>query len=129
MGYSFGAGIVPFAVNRLPEAQRATVGQLSLLALGERAPFEFRLSGWLDTLGGDPYADAPLVLPELERIDPAMIQCFYGEDETDSLCRSPALAGVERIVTTGGHHFDGDYPALARRILDGLRRRGGGDAK
>ena len=129
VGYSFGAGIVPFAVNRLPEAQRATVGQLSLLGLGERAPFEFRLSGWLDTLGGDPYADAPLVLPELEHIDPAMIQCFYGEDETDSLCRSPALAGVERIVTAGGHHFDGDYPALARRILDGLRRRGGDDAK
>ena len=32
--------------------------------------------------------------------------------------------GVEVISTTGGHHFDGDYDGLARRILDGLKRKG-----
>jgi type IV secretory pathway VirJ component len=124
-GYSFGAGIVPFAVNRLPPAERAQVVQLSLLGLGPRAPFEFHVSGWLGQVGVnvDPYADAPLVLPEFERIDLARVQCFYGEDEPDTLCRAPELAAAERIGTRGGHHFDGDYPALARRILDGLRRR------
>jgi type IV secretory pathway VirJ component len=127
IGYSFGAAVVPFAVNRLPDAERARVAQISLLGLGSRAPFQFRLEGWLPQVGVDvdPYRDAPLVLPELQRIDPAKVQCFYGEDEEDTLCRAPELAAAERIGTTGGHHFDGDYPALARRILDGLRRRGG----
>jgi type IV secretory pathway VirJ component len=125
-GYSFGAGIVPFAVNRLPAQERARVVQLSLLGLGPRAPFQFRLSGWLGQLGVDvdPYADAPRVLPELERIDPAQLQCFFGAEETDTLCRAPELAGMERIETPGGHHFGGDYPALAQRILDGARQRG-----
>lgn len=125
IGYSFGAGIVPFAVNRLPEAERARVVQLSLLGLGSRAPFQFRLEGWLPQVGVEvePYRDAPLVLPELERIDLRDVQCFYGQQEQDTLCLAPELAAAERIGTTGGHHFDGDYRAIARHILDGLRRR------
>jgi type IV secretory pathway VirJ component len=71
----------------------------------------------------DPYQDAPLVLPELVRIDPALVQCVYGEEEKDTLCTAPELRGIERVRTAGGHHFDGDYAALAQRILDGLRKR------
>jgi len=125
IGYSFGAGVLPFALNRLPEAERARVVQLTLLGLEPRAPFAFHVAGWLEQVGvaADPYRDALPVLPELLRIDPALVQCFEGKDEPDSLCRAPELAGVERITTSGGHHFDGDYPALARRILEGLERR------
>jgi type IV secretory pathway VirJ component len=125
VGYSFGAGILPFAVNRLPEAERAQIVQLTLLGLEARAPFEFHVSGWLEQAGLAPEADrdAPLVLPELLRIDPALVQCVYGEEERDSLCRAPELSAVERIHTSGGHHFDGDYDALAARILAGLERR------
>lgn len=125
IGYSFGAGIVPFAFGRLPEAERARVVQLSLLGLEPRAPFAFHVAGWLEQVGvtADVYRDAPLVLPELERVDPRMVQCFEGVDEPDSLCRAPELDAVERITTRGGHHFDGDYPKLAQQILDGLERR------
>jgi type IV secretory pathway VirJ component len=55
-----------------------------------------------------------------------MVQCFYGADETDSLCPLlPSKDKVEIIRTSGGHHFDNDYGALARRILDGFRQRAG----
>ncbi len=43
-----------------------------------------------------------------------------------SLCRLPALAGTEVIRTAGGHHFDGDYQALAQRVLDGIEKRAPG---
>jgi type IV secretory pathway VirJ component len=119
IGYSFGAGVVPFAVNRLPSDARAAVVQISLLGLGSRAPFEFRVTGWL---GGREGAER-LVLPEATRLDLSRVQCVYGEQEEDTLCRDPALAGAERIRTSGGHHFDGDYRALAQRILDGAERR------
>jgi type IV secretory pathway VirJ component len=119
VGYSFGAGVLPFAVNRLPAGERARVVQVSLLGLAPDAPFQFQIAGWI----GAPDRRALPVLPELERIDLGQVQCFYGEDETDSLCRDPALAASERIHTAGGHHFDGDYEALAARILDGARRR------
>ncbi|MGH7336108.1 MAG: virulence factor family protein [Myxococcota bacterium] len=130
IGYSFGAGIVPFALNRLPDSEHSKVVQITLLGLGPRAPFKFKVSGWLGQLGidklgvdVDPYQDAPLVLPELVRVDPALVQCVYGEEEKDTLCTAPELRGIERVRTAGGHHFDGDYAALAQRILDGLRRR------
>ena len=119
IGYSFGAGILPFAVNRLPAGERAAVVQLSLLGLEPTAAFEFHVSGWL---GGDA-GDGTAVLPELASIDPALIQCVYGEQEEKTLCRDPALARSERIRTTGGHHFDGDYEGLARKILTGAERR------
>jgi type IV secretory pathway VirJ component len=119
VGYSFGAGIVPFAYNRLPDAERARVVQLSLLGLEPNAPFEFHVSGWL---GGEP-ADARPVLPELLRIEPRLLQCVYGEEEPNSLCRAPELAAIELVHTRGGHHFDGDYAALAARILAGAERR------
>ena len=118
VGYSFGAGILPFAVNRLPAAERAVVLRVSLLGLEPRAPFEIAVTGWLGGLS----ANAPPVLPELVKLDLARVQCFYGEEEEEeeeeeTLCPDPALAQAEIIRTPGGHHFDGDYEALARRIL------------
>jgi len=120
VGYSFGAGILPFAVNRLPDALRADVVQISLLGLEPRAPFQISVSGWV----GDSDRGLP-VLPELVQLDLARLQCFYGEAEKDTLCTAPELARAEIVRTRGGHHFDGDYEGLARRILDGAARREG----
>jgi type IV secretory pathway VirJ component len=120
VGYSFGAGILPFAFNRLPPAERARIALVALLGVEHRASFEFDVTGWL---GGEPAPDAPAVLPELKRFPPGLVQCFFGEEEEDTVCRDPALQGAEIVRTTGGHHFDGDYESLAERILDGARRR------
>jgi type IV secretory pathway VirJ component len=119
IGYSFGADALPAIYNRLPEAERARVVQLSLLGLAATASFEFHVAGWLGAQGGD---ELP-VPPELARIEPRLVQCVYGADEKDSLCPTPALDGAERIATKGGHHFDGDYAALAAKILAGAERR------
>ena len=125
IGYSFGASILPFAYNRLPAEARASVVQLSLLGLEPRASFEIRVAGWLGVV---PAEGNPEVLPEVLKIDSVGIQCFYGEDEEEdeTLCRSPQLANAEIVRTSGGHHFDGDYLGLARRILNGAKRRSGG---
>jgi type IV secretory pathway VirJ component len=63
------------------------------------------------------------VLPEIARLDPSLLQCFYGVDEEDSACPDSAFARAEVIRTKGGHHFGGDYAALADTILAGARRR------
>jgi phosphatidylglycerol lysyltransferase len=126
IGYSFGAGVLPFAYDRLPPEAKQRVVQLSLLGFGTAADFEISMMGWL---GAPPTENALPTKPALAPIDPSMIQCFYGRDDGDSLC--PALAKTakadkaEIIETGGGHHFDGDYDALAERILDGFRRRAG----
>jgi type IV secretory pathway VirJ component len=120
LGYSFGAGIVPFAMNRLPPEEKAWIRQISLLGLVKYTLFEFHVTEWLG-VGGD--AEARPVLPEIAKLDPALIQCFYGAEEENTACTAPEFDRAERIETGGGHHFDGDYVSLAEKIMAGARRR------
>jgi type IV secretory pathway VirJ component len=119
IGYSFGADVLPFAVNRLPAEDRSHVVLLSLLGLEPHAPFEIEVSGWL----GSTDEDAPLVLPELLQFDLSRLQCVYGEEEEDSLCAAPELARAEILRFPGGHHFDENYEQVADAILASAQRR------
>jgi type IV secretory pathway VirJ component len=119
IGYSFGADVLPFAVNRLPEAEQKSIVLMSLLGLEPNAPFEIEVTGWL----GQTDEGAPLVLPELLRFDFSRLQCVYGEEEDDSLCTAPELAHAEILRVAGGHHFDEDYEKLADAILQSAQRR------
>jgi type IV secretory pathway VirJ component len=120
IGYSFGADVLPLLYDRLPPTSKNLVAQLSLLGLSSAADFEIKVSGWL---GGSHGGAAVPTQPALATIDPQLIQCFYGHDEQDSVCPQLASRHAEVIETQGGHHFDGDYVALARRIADGFRSR------
>lgn len=117
IGYSFGADVLPFAYNRLQPEHRRSVERLALLGLASTADMVIRVAGWLGFQGGGrPTA------PELERLPHGLVQCFYGREEEDTACTSPALKGAELVRTAGGHHFDGDYAALADKILDGATK-------
>jgi type IV secretory pathway VirJ component len=112
IGYSQGADVLPFAVNRLPEATRARVALTAVMGMSEHALFEFHLSSWVsDSNSG------PATLPEINRITGMPVLCIYGADENDSLC--PKLDPSRYIIVKlkGGHHFDGDYANLAHQIL------------
>ncbi|HMI76592.1 MAG TPA: AcvB/VirJ family lysyl-phosphatidylglycerol hydrolase [Steroidobacteraceae bacterium] len=112
IGYSQGADVLPFAVNRLPQAAKAQVALTAILGMSEHALFEFHVSSWIsDDNSG------PATLPEVNRISGMPVLCIYGEDEDDSLC--PKLDPQKFIVVKvkGGHHFDGNYAGLANDIL------------
>jgi type IV secretory pathway VirJ component len=120
IGYSFGADVMPFAYNRLPVALREKVSLVSLLGFAPAADFQVRVTGWL----GMPASENALqAKPELQRISPGIVQCFYGEHETDTLCPALAGTGVEVIRTPGEHHFDRDYDALEKRILSAWKKQ------
>ncbi|MEA3086933.1 MAG: hypothetical protein QOC89_4630 [Paraburkholderia sp.] len=122
VGYSFGADVLPFAYNRLPEALRAKVSLIALLGFAPDADFQIRVGGWL----GMPASDKALkVQPELTRVPPAIVQCFYGENEKDTLCPALTRTGITVIRTSGDHHFGGDYNALEQRILGAFRKASG----
>lgn len=117
IGYSFGADVLPFLVNRLPETERAALARISLLGLSQTADFEIHVTGWL---GVDAHAGSVSTIPELARMPTGITQCFYGAEETDSACTLPEMKGAQIIETPGGHHFDGDYDKLADAIARGF---------
>ncbi|MFV3075314.1 virulence factor family protein [Niveispirillum fermenti] len=119
VGYSFGADVMPALYNLLPPEDRTHVAQISLLALSASADFEVTVGSFLSAKTDR----AQPVRPDLERIDPAMLQCFQGRDDGDAICDSLGGRGVSVVTTPGGHHFDGDYDALAQHILDRLAQR------
>ena len=47
VGYSFGADVLPFVVNRLPPELRARIASVSLLGIDAHASFEVRISDWV----------------------------------------------------------------------------------
>lgn len=120
IGYSFGADVLPFVYNRLPAHARDEVTMISLLGYAKAADFEIRVAGWL---GMPPSSAALPALPEITKVPPGMVQCFYGKDEVDTICPQLAKSGIAVIRTPGAHHFGGDYDHLAQVILNGWRRR------
>jgi type IV secretory pathway VirJ component len=120
IGYSFGAGVVPFAYNRLPDVLRAKVSYMSLLGVGPSADFQIRVSG---LLGLPPSDKALSAQPEIAKVPPARVQCIYGKDERSTLCPSLAASGVAVVRTSGGRHLSRDYVSLTKTILDGWNRQ------
>ena len=114
IGYSQGADVLPFAINRLPARTRASVRLTALLGLGQKAAFEFHVTHWIGASGDRPIA------PEAQKLSAAGTLCIHGSDERDSLCPQLAPKHVRALVLPGGHHFGGDYDALAGRILEAV---------
>ncbi|WP_287497360.1 AcvB/VirJ family lysyl-phosphatidylglycerol hydrolase [Pandoraea sp. CB10b_02] len=118
IGYSQGADVLPFMVNRLPPVARERVALLVLMGLGQKADFEFRMTNWvMSSQNGLP------IRPELERLPDGLAMCVYGADEDDSNCPGLDPRRVQLVKMAGGHHFDGNYAGLADAILQAAARR------
>ena len=116
VGYSFGADVLPFVVNRLPPDLRARVATVSLLGVDSNASFEIKIAGWVGADDG-----GPATRPEVAAMAGVPVLCIYGEGETDSICpglpRAPEPSRISLAEIGKGHHFSGEYSALAERIL------------
>jgi type IV secretory pathway VirJ component len=113
VGYSFGANVLPFMANHLPSDLRALVDRIVLLSPEQQASFEFHLSSWVN----GPAENTVPLLPELSRLRWTNVLCISGDTEDSDTCRSFAAQGVSVASLPGNHHFDEDYPKLAKRIV------------
>ncbi|MBV6288491.1 virulence factor family protein [Pseudomonas aegrilactucae] len=119
-GYSFGADVLPAIYNRLPAEDQKRVDAVILLAFARSGSFEIEVEGWLGNAG----KEAPTG-PELAKMPAGKVLCIYGKEEADeSGCTEHSAVG-ERLELPGGHHFDENYPALAKRLISGIETRQG----
>ena len=115
IGYSFGADVLPFMVNRLSQEARSHVSVLSLIGLSPSADFEFKPSGWVGK--GSTDSGYP-VIPELENLKGHLpVVCIEGSEDTECACKDIHFPWIKRVTLPGGHHFGGAYERLTRVIL------------
>ncbi|HGA2317186.1 TPA: virulence factor family protein [Pseudomonas putida] len=119
-GYSFGADVLPAIYNRLPAEDQARIDAVVLLAFARSGSFEIEVEGWLGKEG----QEAPTG-PEMARLPASKVVCVYGVEETDESGCTDKTAVGERMKLPGGHHFDENYPALAKRLIDEIETRQG----
>jgi len=112
VGYSYGADVLPFMIHRLPADLQRRLLLAALISPSANVSFEFHLTDWLPGSGGR-YA----VAPEVEKLGALHTLCFYGREETDSICPTLPAGSVTVVRAAGGHHLGGDYDEIADRIL------------
>ena len=114
LGYSRGAGFVPFIHNRLPAALQARIDLVGMLGIEPTASFEFHLVDLVRTVSRP--TDLP-ALRELDLIVHTFLLCMYGQHQTGSLCPAPDIHRYTVLERPGNHHFDRDYGTIAEQIL------------
>ena len=113
-GYSFGADVLPFIVNRLPPPVLARIDRVVFAGLGPMATFEFHLTTWLGGTSGD---DLP-VAAEVRRLPAVRGICIYGSEEgTASACPGLKTTKITARELPGDHHFNDDYALIAQTAL------------
>ena len=117
IGYSRGAGFLPFIVNRLPADLRQRVDLVALMGAEHAASFEFHL---LDLVRSSSRPSDRAVIPEMQRSTGVRYFCLYGTTETDTICPAQDPVKMRIVARAGDHHFDRNYPAIAHDILNSL---------
>ncbi|WP_268799958.1 virulence factor family protein [Pseudomonas huanghezhanensis] len=120
MGYSFGADVLPAIYNRLDADDQNRVDAIVLLAFARTGSFEIAVEGWLGAAGKEAATG-----PEMAKLPAEKVLCVYGIEEKDESGCTEATAPGEKLQLPGGHHFDENYPALAKRLIDAINKRQG----
>src|SRR5713226_8732347 len=91
IGYSRGAGVLPFMINRLAPNWRPRISTVALIGLDPTIDFQVTP---FDLLRTRPTPREIPVRSEVERMRATRVLCFYGVNEKHSLCRSLSAPAV-----------------------------------
>jgi len=119
-GYSFGADVMPAVYNRLAPDEQNRIDGIILLAFARTGSFEIHVDGWLGTAGKEATTGE-----EMAKLPAEKVLCVYGIEEKDESGCTTTTAVGEKLQLPGGHHFDENYPALAKRLIAAIDKRQG----
>jgi type IV secretory pathway VirJ component len=116
IGYSFGADVLPLAVNRLAPAVSKRLSAIVMIAPSRGVDPQVTL---LEQTGvAKPTID---LAPEFTKLPVKKLLCIYGSEQVEeSACTTPYLAISKVVELPGGHHFDGVLEHLADPVLAAL---------
>jgi type IV secretory pathway VirJ component len=118
IGYSMGADVLPFIINRLPQSIRERISLSVFLGLSYTADFEFHFSNWLGTFNNK---SSLAVKPEFLKLTGIKKLCCYGEEDKDALCKDLDHNQARIMVIQGGHRLGGNSQPIVEEILQEIK--------
>ncbi|NVO09631.1 MAG: virulence factor [Bacteroidales bacterium] len=118
VGYSFGACVLPFVANRLPENLKDKLTSLYALSPDEVGDFEIHVADMLD-LGTSP--DSYNVLEEMKKVKSQQPICIFGSEEDETLRNHFSDIGIKIITLPGSHHYKDDFSRITDTIYNNLQ--------
>ncbi|MHB1922656.1 MAG: AcvB/VirJ family lysyl-phosphatidylglycerol hydrolase [Chitinophagaceae bacterium] len=113
VGFSFGAEILPFIVNRLSPALSNKDHTLVFLSPGPSNDFDIHLSQMMDENRSWKYQ----VPPEISRIHGKNLLFFFGDSEKIYPVKTLPKHHCRVIYLKGGHHYEGNPVDISKIIL------------
>ena len=117
IGYSFGAAALPGIIPLLPETVRAQVRHVVLIGTVPHGDLRFHPASWLNRASHDSFA----VPPAIAALTEVRVTCVYGAKERHDVCPALPETNIAKVRLPGGHHFNGDYAALAEVVAQASR--------
>ncbi len=114
IGYSFGADVLPFILNRLPKNILDNTKVSFIMASSGNTDFEIH---WSDIFGGSTKRNMDVVT-EINKLNVDNLVIINGSDEKDFAFNKISLKKYTHEVLPGGHHFDGDTEEITNVILN-----------
>lgn len=113
VGYSFGADVIPFIVNKLPESMKKKLINVVLLSPSTSTDFEIHYSDML----GTPKKSSMDVVAEINKMGNQKTFILFGNDENGFPDKEIVLKNVVITSLIGGHHYDGNTAEVAKIIM------------
>ena len=113
VGYSFGADLIPFIVNRFPENIRKKLVSAVMLSPSTSTDFEIHLSDMF----GSPKKRSMDVIAEINKMTNQKTAIIFGDDEDDFPKKDILQRNVVIESLPGGHHYDGNTAEVAKTMI------------
>ncbi len=113
-GYSFGATVVPFLVNRFPAPIKKNLEKSLLIAPDQSCDFEIHLTDMLNLgLSKGKYN----VIQEIKQKEYKDYVGIFGSDDRQNNQKIFRATGIDIEILEGNHHFDSGFEALGDLVL------------
>jgi type IV secretory pathway VirJ component len=112
-GYSFGADVLPFIINKLPESMKKKLVCVMLLSPSASTDFEIHLSDML----GIGKKRSMNVMAEINRMGNYKTVTIFGSDEHGFPVKSIKLPNYVNEKLSGGHHYEGNINEVVNAMI------------
>ena len=112
-GYSFGADVMPFIINKLPDSVKKKLIRTVLLSPSTSTDFEIH---WLDMVSSNKKRNMDVVT-EINKMGLQKTITIFGSGEDEFPIADIKLKYYNSENLRGGHHFEGNTGEVAKAMI------------